>query len=742
MKNNILHRFAINDLKKHKRDSMITMITIFFIALIIMIVTLCTPLFTNQSIINYEKQHGTAQYEGQFDTLKEHHQCMDKLKKDYPNLLTKSTTLFYNGITLNDETIYEVKGNREILSIHLKEGHFPQKKDQIAVKSNVLINWGYQQKMNQKIKLSYVFNHKVYVKEFKVVGILDATGPTSIVSYQLPYEYILQYMKTTPDYNLNDPEQYHLEAKLTAAEIIDMDSIFPSAVSHAQIKTMIQAFVILVSVAILYGFTVTSFEKRQSDYTLLRSIGATQRQMYYIIFIQILLLSIIPIILALGIVYIISLVLPLFITLPVALPYHFFEMLWDVFLMMSVVVICYFLPARGAMRQSLTGAFDQQEFQYFYYRYKKHHQLTPFYLAWRQVASVKKKMIIKIFLMFIITISLISLIRPFFIHYNPQAPYKENDIEVDLLDENVKSINQEDFAQIKKYAQNVILCHYVDESDMYRGYHTLLASSLTSSLYCFDQTLKDYYDLPELKSHQILLSAGYLNSKMKHYQVNDKVEFAGEEFEFMGVVDDEKEEFAILHQDDFKKFGNRDQYQKAIISFKNIQQKREIYLSCANDIYRLKNKYWCHHMSDEDTGVLIEQYFQSVESNRMVYLVVIASLSVIYIYQFIFELLKQKEDIGSYQLLGATKIEIGKIYFDKSMIIAFIGFALGVIWDFFDIYYTYQSLTIATIFLDKSILAIIYILVFIVMAIIVVLSLLPLRRILKRNALENKNTRE
>ena len=62
---------------------------------------------------------------------------------------------------------------------------------------------------------------------------------------------------------------------------------------------------------------------------------------------------------------------------------------------------------------------------------------------------------------------------------------------------------------------------------------------------------------------------------------------------------------------------------------------------------------------------------------------------IIYIYQLSYEILKQRETIGTYQLLGMRKFEIWRIYVYKSGMIALIGFVCAVYYHFADIYLNY-----------------------------------------------------
>ena len=62
MKNNILFRFTLEDLKTHRKDTLIALITLTIIALICTLMTAFIPLFANQSIADFLIQPGTYDY--------------------------------------------------------------------------------------------------------------------------------------------------------------------------------------------------------------------------------------------------------------------------------------------------------------------------------------------------------------------------------------------------------------------------------------------------------------------------------------------------------------------------------------------------------------------------------------------------------------------------------------------------------------------------------------------------------
>lgn len=765
MKNNILHRFAYQDLKTHRRDSILTMVTIFIVAIVIMTISLFTPYFLNQKTIEFQSVNGTFDYYTMTDIPISDINNM-KLSIQGEQVSVDDSTLnkclsYPVGMTLNNETINELEGNYEIILVQLQYGRMPQNKNEVAVKKSVLTKWGYPDVIDSQIKISYCeksetieeegnyyseWNGPVHVQEFTVVGFLEETGTTDIVVSNMKKDTAILYLDLDNGTVIDNIDDYSL---LTDVATID-DGFLNSVMQRSGTLVFIEVAIIVIAVALLYGLTLSSFEKKQQDYTLLRSIGVTQRQTYYVIFIQSLLLGLLPTIIAMVCVYILSLIIPLFITFPFELPFQIGQMLWNVVTVLAIVFISYFIPARSASRKALTGAFDGQEFQYFYYRYKKLHKMRPFYLAWRQLVSLKKKMIIKIFLIALITVSSMGIIGESMINHSYNQDIYEsfhtNSIEYILTNDEgySKEINLDDFEALRPYVDNITYYHYKTSTDLtimsLTGYGR---SANFPDIYCINDELAQKYNIQNLQAGQIVLTNGYLNTIGEHLQVGDHISFIGD-YEIIQIVDDAFQDIAILSETDYQSYGSLEKYQKVSVSFKDSQQKTNALLNCAEQFQHLKNKYMASDYTfTQSLSDNINQFLDNILNvglwQRILFIICIA---VIYIYQFSFELWKQREDIGTYQLLGLTKKEIWQIYFYKSFIISLIGLVAGGIYHFLDFYYTYQSLKYEAILFHPSTIIPTILIALLINVMIICISLIPLYGITKKDGLENKNTKE
>lgn len=59
MKNNILHRFALHDLKNHRHDTICMSIIIFVVTFVVFLTFYLTPVIQNYNFLEYQYQYGT-----------------------------------------------------------------------------------------------------------------------------------------------------------------------------------------------------------------------------------------------------------------------------------------------------------------------------------------------------------------------------------------------------------------------------------------------------------------------------------------------------------------------------------------------------------------------------------------------------------------------------------------------------------------------------------------------------------
>lgn len=234
------------------------------------------------------------------------------------------------------------------------------------------------------------------------------------------------------------------------------------------------------------------------------------------------------------------------------------------------------------------------------------------------------------------------------------------------------NIHPDDFKTMSSYAKEVIYTHnflYSPEN----GY--------SRKIYCLDENVKKQFSLPQdqvLKTGEMIVSLGFDrdNNNMQTYSLVD-----GNVFQIVYVLSDYEDNFIIMSKDDFIKYADVKHYQEVYLSFDSIAQKNQAVLAFAKANPKMKYNVI-------DSSLQLQRDYEYQMSKESVFdfptlrLSLIVATSVIYIYQLSFELLKQRETIATYQLLGFRKIEIWKIYMYKSLFIASLGFVFAALLSF------------------------------------------------------------
>lgn len=257
-----------------------------------------------------------------------------------------------------------------------------------------------------------------------------------------------------------------------------------------------------------------------------------------------------------------------------------------------------------------------------------------------------------------------------------------------------------------------------------------------STIYCLNDDIKQQFQITDLKPGQVVLTSAYVNRCS--IQENE-ITYGKETYNIHQIVPSDTKDMIIMCKEDYQKFGNLNEYQEVIIRFDNIQQKNQFLLSYPQEICDLSNRYsltkhYVNMLYDNDEPLLANYTIERI--------LLIAMMAVIYIYQFGFELLKQRENIGTYQLLGLTKNEIWSIYFYKALMVVGIGMTIGTVYHLLDYYYMTRSLSSFAIVFAPTTLLLNFVITLVLFICILVVSLLPMFSITKRFGLENKNIRE
>ena len=732
MKNNILNRFAFKDLKIHKKDSMSLLIMIFISSFIIFTISFVSQTYSKEKYEEYQYKHGTyTYYTYDFDNNIEGTSI--EIYDKFVPLTSFDYCVFENyGIDFNGIRLMGLNGNPDVVGIHLTEGRFPENKNEIILNVKYLEQYNLDYAIGDVFDLLYRQDFEPFYKEIgenietrvKVVGFIEGTSDYPlIVKLDNPINCQLFFAtphnaKVTGDRSTTNDAQMHLYRNYNVDDLYSISSV-------AYKLGIVEVLTVIISMILIYSISVISFDKKQRDYTLLRSIGITQKQLYYIIFIQTLMLSFIPLILSIVIHYILSVVMNVETTVNLYL--------WNIFKIIFIVFIGYFLPAHSITRQSLTGSFEGSEFQVFYYQYKKRHIMRPFYLGYRQLISSKKSTALKIILLSLVCIQILDIVRALSIEIN-KIEKTENRYNVAYYIKDGYTSSKDNWDAINEHASHIYALPYVE-----------LSGENRFPIYCDNENVKDYYGYEISPKEGECLINGY---NLITFKDNFSDTF----------VFDEYTDYVVLNKADYDRYKQQGEYMNLILVFDSIQQRTTMFKNMSdrlNDIfedsaveidylnYDVLNKDYLLNYNEDSIANINFNYLPNnyvelskiEEINEKSYILTM-SLIVIYVFLSSLDIFHQKEDIGTYQLIGMSFKEIKSIYFYKSLIISFVSIVCAggcYLLKYYE-YARYQN--IYQYFVIPPVITII--IVFVTIWFIVY----PLSFILKKDAFENKLTRD
>lgn len=710
MKNNILNRFAFNDLKIHKKDSLSLLIMIFISSLIIFTLSFISQTYNKEKYDEYKQKYGTySYYSTEFDGSIEGKE-IELFGEDIPLSQLDYAVLEKYGNDLNGHTLLMINGNPEVVGVQLSKGRFPENTNEIIINERYLKEYNCDYDIDDMIELTYIDELYPYytkgnikTREVKIVGFINELSDYPlVVKLDKPIDYQL-YFATPNNAESNSHSVSNEGGFLSLARNTNVDKLYTmSTVAYTLALAEIVTFII--SVTLIYSVSIVSFEKKQRDYTLLRSIGITQKQLYYIVFIQTLILSAIPVLFACIIHYIASMIINTGVSLDIYL--------WNIFKVITIVFVGYFIPAHSITRQSLLGSFEGVEFRRFYYQYKKLHKMRPFYLGYRSLIALKKPAFLKIILLAVISFQILDLTSQNSLDENKpvQTGYQYN-MAYYINSKPLPSEDSWDF--MKEYTNHIYILPCIENSGESRIY-----------IYSDTQDVKNFY------KYQYNVDEGKcLINGERLVDLKDNFDNT--------FVFDESTRYVVLHKNDYERYKMNWESQNVIFVFDSFQQKNNMLKSVSSKLSSilLKNTV---SIDELNYNLMYKQYLESqkpIETNLKVY-IFLMSLIVVYIFLFSLESLHHKEDIGTYQLIGMTSKEIKHVYFYKSFIISFVGFILG------GIYYmlTYYSLIRSKDVINYLVLP--PIITWIVLMVIIVLSLISLHTVLKGSGFDNKLTRD
>lgn len=732
MKNNILNRFAISDLKKNKRDTINLIVMIFIVSIMTFVLSLFSEKISMRGIEDYQKQYGTYTYYSYHFKGDIHNITLHTNDKDIPLNSSNTCLVHFNGFDLNEVPLCSIEGNPDIIGIKIKDGRLPVNEDEIIVKEEYLKLWGYDSRIGDTIQIPYIYNYAISymstpltagmfydgaltkTQDFKIVGIMqqESTMPVIVAlntvhASNLLIETSIKDKISSLEYS--DAEHIDLLRNENIDELYNIQS-------QLTIITMIEVFGYIIASSLIYGISLTSFDKKIKDYTLLRSIGITKKQLYYIIFLQSLILCSIPI-LASTIVYIVC-------GFVFGMSFAIEVLLWNIGKILFIVFISYFIPAQRSTEQSLTGAFNNAEHQYFYVRYKKLHKMRPLYLGYRSFVGNNKMMIMKLVLIAVMSFNCMEVVRSYLsvsdLNHLSQINKHYGITLENTSDESYMQLQDIQFLQ--KYVEDIYIVPYID------SFSDGTQFNYRFKVYCYDNKYKDYWhNNHTLKENEYIING----TELKEYDGDFESQYE--------VFDNVYTRFIILNSKDYEKFKYFKEHEDISLIFNSPIQKTNMLVTIGQEYIDFINKYELNDdflnttVNDFDYTVTECRFLSSVNIRKIAF---VFTVMIIYVYLHFFKLLNQKEEVSTYQLIGMTSKEISMIYFIESFLYCFIGCIAGLLFYILNAQYYYGLYS-----LQNTVLISLAVTIGIVI-ITIFLSVVPLKAVMKRDAFENKMARD
>lgn len=637
MKSNFLSFYALHDLKTHKKDTWITIITLIIACLIIIIVSYLSPLFSLKNFTNQTYQYSLLEESGK--DIKDVHFVVNGVEMQYGDERIHSAI---RHDIIGVPNIKYVEGDYEILGISVQAGHMPKARDELLVSKHFLKAWGYDEKINQQIQILWYENGQNILKDFQVVGITEN-----------PYEY--GYVGYSDQIEQSELFLDVQNATVTSQEAsVIYNGLFVTDAEKAYILTFVYFITFLLAFSILTGVTLSSFEDKKHDFALLRGIGATHRQLLFIILFQACILTIISIMISHFIFFLLKSII-----FPTSIYCHYTlsAFLICLFFVLCLVFFSFFLPLRSSSRNILASTFDGSQFQYFYYRYHKRHYMRPFYLAWRQLVS-KKELWIKCLMIFVIGYNVMVLVN----NQRQEDTYLDDTV---LLDDYIdmrfygNHFPKDSISLLQKQAQILVYYYTFDEE---------IDMSVDAEIYVYLPNQNVYQYIEELNERQVAISEQVADN----YQLclSDMIKIQGQDYEIVEIVNERypfmSEIFVVLSQDHYDMFSYDEQAIYA--QFDTLESKKK-----GTFDFVLSFEEPIRYVDATEESVI--DYSPSPSYSQSIFVLFFCCM---YFYHASYEMYKEKETISTYQLIGFTKREILSIYIFKALYLIIVGYSLAL----------------------------------------------------------------
>lgn len=803
---NINVKLAYDNLKRNRHDTMVTFGLAVFIFIALISITNISYIYNNAVYQKQLKESGKWVYYQDSINLEQYHQ-IEKVSDDTATVENVGIAQYdqaYNVVSLS-ENFNNLVGPIVIDGTYPKEG-------ELALSKMLLCKLGYEGKTGEVINLDYQdHNGNMVTFQGKLSGIVTQETITFahdglivdlgavILPPREPNSELISvfvYDRELIEANGNDNyydvlaakfEDYHLfndirtnsNYRLQAMEQFSDNLYFLGAFVIA----------VLISFMLMLSTTLSSLERRLRDFTLLRAIGQTKRQMLKMLLAQlamvVLIGAVIGITLALLITYLGFILIKELVSENVFFIINIKTTLWMVVVGVSIIFLGMFIPSFQSSKKALSGTFDEMSFKRFSIRYRKLKYQNMFRLAKREFfRNIKLNLILIIISSFAFT-PLITLLS---IKSQPDEII-DNDLESNIIEVTGTGLTYEQIHELEQLGDQV---HYFnwncDDNEGYKWsnnqesyyfknneYPNDIVYGESFSYYSFASNSSMYQDLSEMIEGRMPENDHEIIAYLPYYQIDEFWLTASDdsnEYEdtiglssiisvYKQYVDDEynltgnndKTDYQVVGIVHKLPYGLKNRYDDILLSPVNIilteseycrkfdlennmPKFNQVFINCKDRINTLSKV----KQFNSDKTLMINDYskqnqlnkeLSDEEGNELVIRNTLRLIISLFLFTYLvrYRMINNKSTIGMLKSLGTTKSQIYRLYVYQALMIGAGGTFLAI----WNILYSYNIVS------NNLSVAISIILLNIV---IIIIYCLPLRKILKQDVIRMIKVRE
>lgn len=774
----VIQNIAKSSIKRNPRKTIYIFFAILISTFILVSSNIIFDSMSKTKKLEMEYKYGTYKYIA-FEVEDEQEAIQFLETSDYNVVEKYDDILDNNGEIIG--SIGNIRQNQKLLlPVHYLEGREPLQKNEIALEKNILEKLGYEIKTNQNITLST--NNGL--NEYKVVGILENQAEEiafkSVSGIVLPQETIIEkFIFFNKDDNLPIEDPNFKIAHNNLGYYFGYNTV----------KSAIIAATILISSIVLFNSITTLSHEKIKELLLLRAVGGTQNQSVRVILWQVLYASLIAMPLGIILGSIFGYASIKWIEVATHQPQAFmisFLMLVNVILgLMFVIFAVMLIPLGTIYRANLVGSMEAPRKKI---RIKKVKQLTPLRLTMRYFRIYKHKNIMFIILLglclCVTSETIVKIFTPDNYGYNDTKMNfdcsivlrKDNLVDQSGVEEYLfKHLNQEQLTILQGYKSILPFENKYDEYQYTTVYQTKcnndkfiqLVESILDKKYSYKDFKEgkvaimylpyaykgnDSFDSKErtmsAPKKNILKYQSELGYEIIHddsIKVGDVVDYNGNKIVVGGIVDDEK-----IGEKIFATIGEYLDYYGLLISdqlqLTNLELNEITYSFNRNN--SMDNSEIFHVVSDNIfirdypnmTNGYENDFWKLFSRLQIISSALIIGIGIVY-QQVTLRVQSRYKEIGTYKSLGMENTQLIKVYLYEGLMIALgcIGVAL---------FYRFISIKVEMVSLDYvyNILNDMYPpfpwvqyigILIIFMIIILLIYYLPIKKMLKRNIIEN-----